>query len=233
MVEENEIRVNLSHYERARIAVRAYKEGVFTRRKYALQALFGNATRAKRSKIGSFVTLVEALDAVLIYPTAISEKLGLALARAIEADAGFAKRAATALQAADRASPEAELEVLTRLVEAPAAPKPRAESDFPPPPPSPAQVAAQAEGPRPGQNGGARGGQDLPPPPSVPPLVKGPRVRGADNWDAAHQPGERIVLTAPQGVTLGYTPSTQKIEISGPGVDAALAKALEAWLKTL
>ncbi|MBY6069050.1 ParB N-terminal domain-containing protein [Leisingera aquaemixtae] len=206
MVEENEIRVNLSHYERARIAVRAYKEGVFSRRKYALQALFGNATRAKRSKIGSFVTLVEALDAVLFYPTAISEKLGLALVREIEADEGFAERAAQALQAADRSSPEAELEVLARLVEArpekQPEKKPRLEADLSPAPPS---------------------GQ---------PLVSGPRVRGAYDWDAA-MPGERISLPGAKGVVLGYTPSEQKIEISGPGVSAALVEALQAWLKKL
>ncbi|KIC15149.1 ParB/RepB/Spo0J family partition protein [Leisingera sp. ANG-Vp] len=206
MVEENEIRVNLSHYERARIAVRACKEGVFTRRKYALQALFGNATRAKRSKIGSFVTLVEALDAVLFYPAAISEKLGLALVRAIEADAGFAARATLALQAADRSSPEAELEVLARLAGAPAAAAPKLESET-----SPAPSAAK---------------------PAPEPPVSRPRVRGAHDWDAAQQ-GERISLPAPKGVKLGYTPSEQKIEISGPGVNAALAEALQSWLKKL
>lgn len=226
MVEENEIRVNLSHYERARIAVRAYKEGVFTRRKYALQALFGNATRAKRSKIGSFVTLVEALDAVLFYPTAISEKLGLALVRGIEADEGFAERAKQALQAADRSSPEAELEVLTRLVEGDAPQTPTLEPDVPPAPPSLEQLAAQAK-----ERNAGRDAEQSPPP--VPPLVKGPRVRGADDWDAAHQAGERIVLNAPRGVRLAYTPSEKKIEISGEAVDASLAKTLEAWLKKL
>ena len=43
--------------------------------------------------------------------------LGLALVRAIEADEGFAARATQALQAADRSSPEAELDVLMRLAE--------------------------------------------------------------------------------------------------------------------
>ncbi|WP_291730881.1 ParB N-terminal domain-containing protein [Leisingera sp. F5] len=212
MVEENEIRVNLSHYERARIAVRACKEGVFTRRKYALQALFGNATRTKRSKIGSFVTLVEALDAVLFYPTAISEKLGLALVREIEADEGFATRATQALQAADRSSPEAELAVLTRLAEGNTAIPPKLVSDTPP---APAYDAAPK-----------------PPSPPVPPLVSRPRVRDVYDWDAA-QPGERISLPAPGGVKLGYTPSEQRIEISGPGVNTALVEALQAWLKNL
>ncbi|MEW2915391.1 ParB N-terminal domain-containing protein [Leisingera sp. JC11] len=214
MVEENEIRVNLSHYERARIAVRAYKEGVFTRRKYALQALFGNATRAKRSKIGSFVTLVEALDAVLFYPTAISEKLGLALVREIEADEGFAARATTVLQAADRSSPEAELEVLTRLTEGGVKATPKLEPDMSPAPVYEPAAAAPA------------------PKAPVPPLVSAPRVRGTGDWDAA-MPGERISLPAPRGVRLAYTPSEQKIEISGEAVSAALVKELQAWLKKL
>lgn len=211
MVEENEIRVNLSHYERARIAVRACREGVFSRRKDALQTLFGNATRAKRSKIGSFVTLVEALDAVLFHPAAISEKLGLALARAIEADADFAGRARQALQAGDRSSAESEQAILAGLLAAETAVSPASEpvSVPAPAPAAPAAPKAPAE-----------------------PLVSRPRVRGAHDWDAA-QPGERIALPAPEGVRLGYIPSEQKIEISGPGVSAALAEELQAWLKKL
>lgn len=118
MVEENEIRVNLSHYERARIAVRALKEGVFPSQKKALQGLFANAPRAKRSKIGSFVTLVEALDAVLYFPTAISEKLGLALVRQMGEDPGFAAALKSALQAAERPSASEELAVLNGCLEA-------------------------------------------------------------------------------------------------------------------
>ncbi|MDE4175233.1 ParB N-terminal domain-containing protein [Phaeobacter sp. PT47_59] len=116
MVEENEIRVNLSHYERARIAVRAMKEEVFPTLKKALQSLFANVPRAKRSKIRSFVTLVEELDAVLFFPTAISEKLGLALVRAMAEDEGFADRLRAALQAAARPTPAEEIEILNRAL---------------------------------------------------------------------------------------------------------------------
>ena len=84
MVEENEIRVGLSYYERARIVLRAEQEGVYSSRKAALQGLFANVSRAKRSKIGSFVTVVEALDGVLRFPTHLGERLGLQLAKAIE-----------------------------------------------------------------------------------------------------------------------------------------------------
>lgn len=110
MVEENEIRVGLSHYERARIAHRAVAEGVFDTPKAALQGLYGAVTRSKRSKIGSFMGLVEALDDVLRYPWTISEKLGLALVKALEE--GGAEGLRARLAAADPQDAEAELAVL-------------------------------------------------------------------------------------------------------------------------
>lgn len=106
MVEENEIRVGLSYYERARIVARATDQGIYPRDRVALNALFHAASRAKRSKIGSFVGIVRALDDHLRFPTALTERTGLALAQALEADAGLAERiiavlAKDAPQAAD------------------------------------------------------------------------------------------------------------------------------------
>jgi len=120
MVEENEIRVNLSHYERARIALRAVQEGVYETRREALLSLYGAAPRAKRSKIGSFMTLVERLDPVLKFPTAIPEKLGLALAKALSEDVEQAVRLRERLRLAAPASAEAELRILAEAVEPPA-----------------------------------------------------------------------------------------------------------------
>ncbi len=116
MVEENEIRVNLSHYERARIAVRAMKEGVYPTQKAALQGLFGNATRSKRSKIGTFIQLVEAFDEDLYFPAAISEKLGLALAREMGRDPGFADALVERLRNSPRDSAETEIQVLSDML---------------------------------------------------------------------------------------------------------------------
>ncbi|WP_121068195.1 ParB/RepB/Spo0J family partition protein [Chachezhania antarctica] len=124
MVEENEIRVNLSHYERARIAWSAWKEGVYPTMRAALQGLFGAVSRSKRSKIGSFVPLVEALDGALRYPAAISERLGLALARALEEADGFATTLRDRLETTEAPDPETELAVLQDALaglEAPAA----------------------------------------------------------------------------------------------------------------
>ncbi|MBB94208.1 MAG: chromosome partitioning protein ParB [Rhodobacteraceae bacterium] len=120
MVEENEIRANLSHYERARIAHRAVAEGVFETPRAALQGLYGSVTRSKRSKIGSFMGLVEALDDVLRYPWAISEKLGLALVKRLEE--GGAEPVRAALAAVDGQGVAEELAALQAVLEPPAAP---------------------------------------------------------------------------------------------------------------
>lgn len=116
MVEENEVRVGLSHYERARIAVRAVEEGVFAHDRAALDALYAAASRAKKSKIRSFIALVRHLDGALAFPMAIGERLGLDLSRRLGEDRGFAKALARTLKAARPASPEAEQAVLKRAL---------------------------------------------------------------------------------------------------------------------
>lgn len=116
MVEENEIRVGLGHYERARIAAIAVEQGVFADLATALRRLYAHASRAKRSKIGSFVTLHQALGEALRFPAAIPERLGLALVKAIETRAGFAPRAARALADAAPETPEAEQSLLSGLL---------------------------------------------------------------------------------------------------------------------
>jgi len=118
MVEENEIRVGLSYFERARIVAKAVEQGVFDSDRAALQALFAAASRAKRSKIGSFLPLVRAFDGALRFPHALSERQGLALSRALAEDTGLADRVLHALAAAARETPEAE----TAAIEAAMAP---------------------------------------------------------------------------------------------------------------
>ncbi len=116
MVEENEIRSDLSFYERANIACAAVGQGVYATPREAVAGLFSHAPPAKRSKILSFVALREKLGASLSYPTAIPEKLGLALVAALEADKALASRLSKALK---RAAPEdaaAERKVLERAL---------------------------------------------------------------------------------------------------------------------
>ncbi len=135
MVEENEIRLGLSYYERARIVARAVEAGVFPETQSALRALFASGSRARRSKIGSFLTLVAALDGVLRFPAAIGERLGLQLAQRLETDADFGPMLSARLAEAEAASPEEEAAVLARALQ---------------PPPRPAAAATLAEEVAPG-----------------------------------------------------------------------------------
>lgn len=209
MVEENEIRVNLSHYERARIAVRALREGVYSSQKYALQSLFANATRAKRSKIGSFVTLVEALDEDLLFPTAIREKLGLGLARAFANTPGFADEVVAALRATARPTAEAEQAVLSQLLAA------YEGSEMPVP------AGDQAASAVPMSERASDPAEQPAPMPRVRSLDPADRI-GAD---------ERVSVQAAAGVRLGFTPGQQRIELTGTAVDSTLMEDLKAWLR--
>ncbi|ARE42545.1 Plasmid replication protein RepB (plasmid) [Rhodovulum sp. P5] len=118
MVEENEIRANLSFYERARIAVKAVEQGVFPRPLVAVRELFAAAPAPKRSKILTFTALVEALDDALRFPHAIPEHLGLKLVAALEEEAGFADRLVADLAAADPEDALAERKVLDAALKA-------------------------------------------------------------------------------------------------------------------
>lgn len=116
MVEENEIRVALGHYERARIAAKAAEAGVYPDVQAALRHLFSSASRAKRSKIGSFVSVFKQMDAALRFPAVISERLGLALAAALEADAGLGPRLAQMLAiAAPKTAAEEQVVLMAAL----------------------------------------------------------------------------------------------------------------------
>jgi ParB/RepB/Spo0J family partition protein len=123
MVEENELRANLSFYERAQIAVKAAEEGVYESPKHAVQSLFSSVRRAKRSKILSFTELV-VLDDHLSFPSAIPEKLGLALVGAMREEPAITDRLTTALGQAgpfkDAASERAVLEQILRKPARPA-----------------------------------------------------------------------------------------------------------------
>lgn len=118
MVEENEIRVGLSYFERARIAAKSVDQGVFETHKDALLTLFRAASRAKRSKIRSFLIVVDQLETSLSYPQAIGERLGLTLSKALEADSALSVQIQAALRASPPASAEEEQATLDRCLKA-------------------------------------------------------------------------------------------------------------------
>ena len=108
MIEENEIRVGLSYFERARIVVKAVEGHVFESHKSALQSLFSTASRAKRSKVKSFIPVVQALGDHLRFPADLGERFGLQLSKALLSDPYAARRMSSALAAKSADSAEDE-----------------------------------------------------------------------------------------------------------------------------
>ena len=123
MVEENEIRAGISHYERARVVARSVEAGVFADEDAALRALFGSGSAARRSKIKAFLPLYRSLGDHLAHPAAIPERLGLAVAQALRADPGLGARLSRRLDRA--ASGEEELGLLRAAVEGSGPPRPQ------------------------------------------------------------------------------------------------------------
>ncbi|MFK7752146.1 MAG: ParB N-terminal domain-containing protein [Sedimentitalea sp.] len=83
MVEENEIRSELSQFERGRIAVVSAQSGAFVNTETAVNMLFPTASKSKRSKVRSFALIFEELGDMLVHPEGLSEKRGLRLAMAL------------------------------------------------------------------------------------------------------------------------------------------------------
>jgi len=116
MVEENEIRANLSHYERGRIAVLSAQSGVFDSVEEAINRLFGSGSKSKRSKIRSFAVVHEALGDLLQFPKDITEKSGLKVAAALRGGAQARLRDVLSDQAA--ITPQQEMAALEKAMNA-------------------------------------------------------------------------------------------------------------------
>lgn len=119
MVEENEIRSDLSPYERGRIAVEAVRAGAFGSVEDAVNTLFASGSKAKRSKVRSFAAIHEGLGGALSFPQALSERQGLRVASAVKG--GHAQALAQALsrfEAGSGADEWALLEPLLKSIEA-------------------------------------------------------------------------------------------------------------------
>lgn len=206
MVEENEIRVNLSHYERARIALKALEMGLYEDQRKAILGLFGNASRTKRSKIASFVALVQGLDAALKFPTAISEKLGLGLAQHLDGRPEFAAHLRDELNRSAPATAEEEVQILQSLLSNAG---------------STASLNATAEP----QNTPDTVSPSAPGAANTSPTAPETVVPKASKRDP-------IVWEYNQaGFRLGFHASDQRIELVGEGVDERLLQELQGWLR--
>lgn len=116
MVEENEIRVGLSYYERARIAMMAARRGAFENAEAAVDTLFAAGSKAKRSKIRSFMTIHDALGAALRFPAAMPERLGLRVAGALKDGQTRALKAALTPPATSAEDEAARLETVLKTL---------------------------------------------------------------------------------------------------------------------
>lgn len=201
MVEENEIRAGLSLYEKGRITLRSVHEGVYPTPRAALRGLFGAVSRSRRSKIGSFLELVEPLDALLRFPAMIPEKLGLGLSRALQDDHKFSSDLRFRLRSDAPETAEEELALLTGCLH-----------DW---------TQAQAS-----TSGGRAPVPVDPAPRSTPPAPgSGPRITGPDPESVARRLTESRVVA-------GFDAGAGRITLTGGGVDAALFKAVQEWLKS-
>jgi ParB family transcriptional regulator, chromosome partitioning protein len=209
MVEENEIRANLSYYERARIAARAAEAGAFPDARAAITALFAAGSRAKRSKIGSFLTLVDALDDRLRFAWAIPERLGMRLAQALDADPTLRTRLYDRLRKANPDSAETELALLTRTLpteQRPLSRHPALPGPDPQPPRNPVRALGVDHEDRPGHG-----------------IQSDPAARIAPSRQEV-VPG--LWLETEEGT------GTTRATLSGTRLDSVLLTRLVGWLKT-
>lgn len=114
MVEENEIRADLSQYERGRIAVLAAQQGAFDSYEDAVSSLYATGSKAKRSKIRSFALLHKTLGDALHFASHLSERQGLLIAGAVKAGQGQTLR--EALGKTESANAAAEWQLLEAAI---------------------------------------------------------------------------------------------------------------------
>ncbi len=88
MVEENEVRQNLSPWERARIIITAHDAGIFDSITTALTTLYPQISRQKRSKLRAITEVIEVLDGHLIDPEQLTQNQLIRLANILRLDWG-------------------------------------------------------------------------------------------------------------------------------------------------
>ena len=104
MIAENELRAELSPWEKGRILVDAVAEGIFDRLDAAVKGLHPHASQMNRSRLRSLAQVADTFYNDLRAPEGLSQRQLLRLATAIRAD--FAPLVTTALQESSDNSPE-------------------------------------------------------------------------------------------------------------------------------
>ena len=110
MVEENDIRQNLTAWERAKIIVTLRNSGDFDTLDAATKALYPNANQSRRQRLRAGALVVEDLDGLLLSPEHLSERQLLRLAAALRAD--FTPLIIATLEECRAKTPEAQCHAL-------------------------------------------------------------------------------------------------------------------------
>ena len=140
MVEENEIRAGLSPFERGLVAVRARNQGAFASIEEAIEGLYPNATRLKRSRLRALAFFAEEMDGQFTAPEKLSQSRAFRIARAI--NAGFGELIRTALDESSLRDPDHQWDLIEPIL---AEAEEHAKNPRPPPPPAaPAASSAPA-----------------------------------------------------------------------------------------
>lgn len=127
MVEENEVRAELSPWERGRVAAMAVRHEVFPTIEAAVADLFPAADRNKRARLRGLAHACDELDGWLTEPERLSQRQALRLAAACNAGLGHVIR--TALEESSARDPDSQW----RLIEPILLESERLPADAPPP----------------------------------------------------------------------------------------------------
>ncbi len=114
MVEENEIRAELSPWERGRIAWVAHRQEIFPTIEEAVERLYPAANKFKRSRLRTVAHLVDELDGFLTTPERLSLRQLLRLSAAFQA--GFGNVIHTALSESSLEDPQTQWQLLLPIL---------------------------------------------------------------------------------------------------------------------
>ena len=114
MIAENEVRADLSPWEKGRILVAANDQGVFPTIDAAIFALHPHATASQRHRLRMLASVVEAMDGTLTTPEGYSFRQLARLNAALHPD--FADVIAAALQEHPDKSPTAQWQILLPIL---------------------------------------------------------------------------------------------------------------------
>jgi ParB family chromosome partitioning protein len=114
MVEENEVRAQLSPWERGRVAMLAHYHEVYPTIEEAVEKLYPSANRQKRARLHNIARLVHELDGFLTAPERLSERQCLRIEAALRA--GFDTVIKVALTESRSEAPEAQWRLLLPIL---------------------------------------------------------------------------------------------------------------------